>query len=201
MGSEMCIRDSSSLRDYLFDTSAHASSHRRIHSIILSSASAFYWPDRCDVDTANALNATSGSTFPNQKSQSGYVKLASNLRSISSELSCPVIYTTWNLSAVQLDSTAIRPSLPTPWPSLPTLRLIIQRRPVRKLPGAVSAEEALRDREDRNAAVAEGWFDVFVNGYGSEEWPDYIREGLRRTGGNGGFAVRIKREGMDVDDG
>jgi len=72
---------------------------------------------------------------------------------------------------------------------------------VRKLPGAVSAEEALRDRDDRSAAVAQGWFDVFVNGYGSEEWTDGVRNELKRIGGGGGFAMRVWQEGVDIDDG
>ena len=72
---------------------------------------------------------------------------------------------------------------------------------MRRLPGAVSAEEALRDRDDRSAAVAQGLFDVFVNGYGSEEWSDGVRDGLRRISGGGGFAMRIWQQGVDVDDG
>jgi len=153
------------------------------------------------MDTAAALGAASASTTNNPRPRSGYIQLAASLRSISTELSCPVIYTTWTTSAVQPGSTAIRHSLPNPWPTLPALRLVIQRRPVRKLPGAVSAEEALRDRDDRSAAVAQGWFDVFVNGYGSEEWTDGVRNELKRIGGGGGFAMRVWQEGVDIDDG
>ena len=195
---ESLLATITNLRNYLFDPAAQYSTHRRIVSIILSSASAFYWQDRCDTDTAAALSAASASTTINPRPRSGYIQLAASLRSISAELSCPVIYTTWTTSTVQPGSTTIRPTLPNPWPALPTLRLVVQRRPVRKLPGAVSAEEALKDRSDRSAAVAQGWFDVFVNGYGSEDWTDGVREGLKRMDG-GGFAMRIWQEGIDID--
>lgn len=197
---EASLATIANLRSYVFDPEAHYSTHKRIHSIMLSSASAFYWQDRCDMDTAAALSATtSASATTSQKPRSGYIQLATSLRSISAELSCPVIYTTWTTSPVQLGSTAIRPSLPNPWPALPLLRLVVQRRSVRKLPGAISAEEALRDRKDRSQAVAEGWFDVSVNGYKSEEWTDGVREGLKKIGGGGGFAMRIWHEGVDID--
>ncbi|GAB7345858.1 hypothetical protein MBLNU457_4111t2 [Dothideomycetes sp. NU457] len=196
---ESLLATITNLRDYVFDPESHYSSHKRIHSIMLSSASAFYWQDRCDMDTAAALSTTSASGTTNLKPRSGYIQLATSLRSISAELSCPVIYTTWTTSSVQPGSTAIRPSLPNPWPTLPFLRLVVQRRPVRKLPGAISAEEALRDRKDRSEAVAEGWFDVSVNGYNSEEWTDGVRESLKRMGGGGGFAMRIWQEGVNID--
>jgi len=196
---ESLLTTITNLRSYIFDPDSHYSIHKRIHSIMLSSASAFYWQDRCDMDTAAALSVPSASATTNQKPRSAYIQLAASLRNISAELSCPVIYTTWTTSPVQLGNTAIRPSLPNPWPTLPLLRLVVQRRSVRKLPGAISAEEALRDRKDRSEAVAEGWFDVSVNGYNSDEWTDAMREGLREMGGGGGFAMRIWHEGVDVD--
>jgi len=193
----------SHLQTYLFRPDAHHSTHKCIHSIVLNSASAFYWPDRCDMDTTSALRAASSvppiAGASNPRPQSGYVKLASSLRRASAELSCPVFFTTWSQAAVQPGSTVIRPSLPNPWPGLSTLRLVVQRRAIRKLPGAISAEEALRDRADRNAAVAEGWFDVSVNGFGAEEWSDAVRDGLRRMGGGGGFAMSIRAEGVVIE--
>lgn len=196
---ESLLATITSLRSYVFDPESHYSIHKQIHSIMLSSASAFYWQDRCDMDTAVALSATSASATTSQKPRSGYIQLATSLRGISAELSCPVIYTTWTTSPAQTESTSIRPSLPNPWPTLPLLRLVVQRRSVRKLPGAISAEEALRDRKDRTEAVAEGWIDVSVNGYDSEEWTDGVREGLEKMGGGGGFAMRIWHEGVDID--
>lgn len=203
-----------SIPDYLFNSSLHHSSSRRLACILLDSASTFLWSDRAETDLSSlpTLSPSHPSTrSTNAKRQSSHVALASALRQTSHTLSSPVIYTTWNLSSpfqrrnqdeqqtpVRQSETSLRPQLPNPWPGLPTLRLVVSRRRVRKFPSGVSAAAALRDAGKREAAVAEGRFDVFVNEWESEMWDSRIREGMREVGR--GFELRITGDGVHVSD-
>lgn len=207
------------LPSYLFDTSSHHhSSAKAIHSILISSLSAFTWSDRSDTDLASLPTTTTGSTTTNHdpsetpvqattKPQSAYVPLASALKRVSNILHTPVIYTTWNLSThlasnpnrhILHEGTGSRSisrhtHLPSPWPNIPNLILSIRRHPIRKFPVGSSAEEAFKDGKDRNAVVAQGRFDVCVLSCGP-------RGAAGRDDVEGGFEVRITAEGIEIVD-
>ena len=194
-----------SLPGYLFDPHAHSSSHKRVASIILDSASSFYWQDKAEMEMASLPPDSDARDAAGSRSQSHYVALASAIRKASAALKAPVVYTTWNLSSgpnhgaqTDGDGFSLRSHLPAPWPSLATLRLVVSRRAVRKFPVGMTGEEAARQKQSREAAVRRGVFDVSVNKWGSGDWTDRVVEGLRRRG-DGGFEVRVGAEGVVVE--
>lgn len=129
--------------------------------------------------------------------------LASAVRNTSARLKCPFVYTVWDLSSSvgrgDLESEmCIRPHLPQPWQGVPTLRLVVSRKAVRKFPVGMTAREAVGQREARESAVRGGVFEVHVNRWGEGDWTQRVVEGLRRQGG-GGFEVVVAALGVVVD--
>jgi hypothetical protein len=154
-----------SLKKYLFDQTAHFSSNRAIHSIIIDSASAFYWEtraayenDRVTALDAKAPGASAAAAMPPPK-PNPYALLINRLRSMQQSLNCIVITTT-TASRFKDPSTGeltIR-TLPTPWPSFPTAKLMVKREQVRKFAVGISWEDAEKDRLLRLEAVEKGYF-------------------------------------------
>lgn len=185
-----------SLSGYLFNADKHHSFDRTISFIALDSASAFYWQHRTDADDA-ALN--SGKSQP-----SGYLLLAAALKNAVRSFNTAVIFTSWHLGAVK-DMTAnmgrdaqssFRSSIPSPWPQLPTLRLVVRRAPVRKLPVEISVQDALRESETRQEVVQKGKVECFVNEFGMEE---SVMQKLRAVGA--GFDLYVTGDGVSLDAG
>ena len=90
----------------------------------------------------------------------------------------------------------MRFALPAPLSQLPLLRLIVQRKPVRKFPVGMSVQEALREAEARQRAVEEGRFECLVNEWGMDE---RTVERLSRSEGGMGFGFRIRADGVEVE--
>jgi len=202
-----------SLPEYLFDKARHSSFDRAVGLLALDSASAFYWLEKAEEEDAAFLAATSSITQPQgheplgARTVSEYAALATSLKATREVFSCPVVITTWHLGPTQ--STALshpgssssssrsrRPSLPAPMATLPTLRLVVQRKAVRKFPPGIRIEEALREAADRLKAVEEGKFEAVVCEWGIEE---RVLVELKRRGA--GFGFRIGREGVVVEEG
>lgn len=199
---------------YLFDASAHHSSTRRVGVILLDSASAFVWSERAEDEMARVPGSTFagdagiGGAKAAASSSSRWAELAACLRTASTTLHCPVVYTAWNLSSPHSTgagvgggggagqfSASIRPQLPPPFGTLPTLRLVISRRHVRKFAPGMSGEEAIREAGDRQTVVERGVFDVEFN-----RW-----SGGGDGGGGGrrvgvGFVVKITEDGIVLDE-
>lgn len=194
------IKTLESLPAYLYNGNRHPSMHRRVHSIVLDSATAFYWADRNDTDMANIPSTVEEAADRTRtKAKSGYARLRSVLSALSIELSCLTIYTTSNLFH-RVPAGEIRnvpTSLPRAWLGFPTVKLVMRRGEVRGLPPAISAEEAARDARDRNVAVAQGLFSLVANEADADEWSADVRIEMRRMG-NGRIAVRINDEGVVV---
>lgn len=200
------------LPTYLFDATRHYSFDRAISFIALDSASSFYWQSRSDAEDAALQASLNKSKAPAQHSQpqpSGYIQLAASLKNASRILSTPVIFTSQDFNPPTKttnpptssvlggpDPRSLRPALPPPWPSLPTLRLVVRRAPVRSLPFEVTVEEALRETEMRQKVVALGKFECFVNEWGLEE---RVRQKLREKGDM--FEFFVTEEGVRVGDG
>lgn len=188
-----------SLPTYLFNATKHHSFDRIINFIALDSASAFYWRHRADIDDAILLTSTT--TDSRSVSQpSGYAQLAAALKNSIRIFNTSVIFSSWHLGAVRdvtsnmgSEVQSFRPSLPSPWPALPTLRLIVHRAPVRKLPIELGVEDALRESETRQRVVDKGKVECFVNESGIEE---HTMQKLRARGA--GFDFYITGDGVDV---
>ena len=187
------------LPQYLFDSNEHHSFDRTVGFIAIDSASAFYWQDRAETEDAVFLASTStspdGSKLP--PPASGYAALASTLKETCATFSCPAVVTTWYLGPSQSQNQhrsfstprSFRPNLPAPWSTLPTLRLVVQRVPVRKFPQGITLDNAMREADDRWKVVSEGKFECFVN-----EWGLDARMSQRLEGG--GFVFRINADGI-----
>jgi len=169
------------LPEYLFNQSLHKSMNRKAHSIIIDSATAFYWRDRQDCDIVKAMAG------PNSNyDQPNYLTLKVVLYSLAKQLHCPIIYTTSNMFGLKIPTESIRelaPSLPRSWHTFPDLRLLVQRRTAHSLPPTTSADEAIRDSKERPEVIAKAMFKITINEYGKEDWSDRIREMLNNVGG------------------
>ncbi|KAK4504209.1 hypothetical protein PRZ48_005125 [Zasmidium cellare] len=179
-----------SLPTYLFNANRHYSFDRAVGFIALDSAAAFYWQAKCDAEEASLLKDSSP--------PKGYVQLAGALKNVGRVLNAPVVFSSWNMNSVKKnpslgpDVRAYRSSLPPPWSTLPTLRLVVRRIPVRKLPVEIGVEEALREGEMRQRVVEQGRFEVLVNEWGLEE------RAAQRLGG--GFDFRIREDGVQFEE-
>lgn len=193
-----------SLASYLFDSTRHNSFDRAVGFIALDSASAFYWQDRAESEDATlAASTTTGGGGSLVKHESGYAKLTSALKSACAALHCPAIITSWHLGPAPPPShtqhtngivRSLRPSLLAPLSQLPTLRLIVQRVPVRKFPAGISVTEAMREASDRQKAVAEARFEAVVNEWGVDE---RMLQRLQQKGAE--FSFRIKAGGLMIE--
>ncbi|KAI9036940.1 putative Rad51 family DNA repair protein [Aspergillus affinis] len=91
---------------------------------------------------------------------------------------------------------AFRSPLPPPWGVFPDLRLVVQRDRVRAFPHSLTAVAAQGEQAAlRREVVLQGRFLVWVNGWGREDWPRRVREGLERRNG-GMFGFRVTRDGV-----
>lgn len=183
------------LATYLFNPGSHFSFDREAAFIAIGSASTFYWQDRAETEDAAFYAKTSGDLSA-VTPQLGYVHLSTTLKKVCITLQCPAIFTSWHLgptSTTPHASRSFRPSLPPPFSTLSTLRLVCQRVPVKKFPPMISVEGAQREATDRQKAVQEGKFECFVNEWGIDE---RMLRRFRREGG--GFEFKITEDGMHI---
>lgn len=203
------------LPTYLFNKSLHHSIDRPVGFIALDSASAFYWQHRAEEEEAAFLTTTTTSaTDPDRRPQHSkpdpekptYTHLTTALKTAATTFSCPLLLTTQHHGPAPNipsrahipgapDTRSLRPtSLPAPLAQLPTLRLILQRIPVRKFPPGIGIAEAQREARDRLAAVEEGKFEAVVNEWGIDE---RTLARLQREGA--GFGFRVVEEGVVME--
>ncbi|KAK0256253.1 hypothetical protein LTR48_000601 [Friedmanniomyces endolithicus] len=199
---------------YLFDASRHYSLDRAASFIAIASASAYYWQTKASEENAALFASTAAPLSKPSKQQqqvpAAYAQLTTALRSASLTFHCPIVLTSQHLGGpVNLTTTphdypadsshALRPSLPAPLSTLPTLQLILTRLPVRKFPAGISLEEAAREAVDRQAAVGAGKYSCVVNEWGLGE---RVLSRLHTLGdGKKGFGFRVGAEGVRVDRG
>ncbi|KAK0923100.1 hypothetical protein LTR91_005368 [Friedmanniomyces endolithicus] len=200
------------LPTYLFEPSRHYSLDRAVSFIALASASAYYWQTKASEENAALFaSVASPSSKPSNSQLPSYAQLTAALRSTSLAFHCPIVLTshhpagpnnfstatTHDYSSWANPSHALRPSLPAPLSSLPTLRLLLTRLPVRRFPAGIRFEEAAREAVDRQAAVDSGKYSCVVNESGVDE---RVLRRLQRLGEGGmGFGFRIGGEGLRVD--
>lgn len=201
-----------SLESYLLHSTQHSSHNRRLHAIVLDSASAFYWQDRRENELLNipgVREERAAQQQPSSSTPSGLNNLSipqiaqetvSALRHLQHIFSCAILYTTWGLhrSSTQrhahdadLYSTPLsfRPHLPRPWPTFPTLRLVVSRDAVRPFAPFMTVKETERDAPSRQAIVARGEFSVWVDMWGRDNWAAGVAERVVQKGAFG-FWVR-----------
>lgn len=143
----------STLPTYLFNHQAHRSTSRPLHSIMIDNASTFYWQNREEEEAAKLASLEQHSDPPTSATNP-YIPLTQALRSISLTFSCAIIATShaFSTNAKEPDSPRLR-TLPAPWSSFPSVRLLLTRQTVQKFPHGMSVEEALKEQAGRQSAV------------------------------------------------
>ncbi|KAI6854033.1 hypothetical protein KC343_g9627 [Hortaea werneckii] len=199
------IRTLEDLPSHLFDQTRHHSYDRVVGFIALDSASTFHWQTRSDEEEATLLAPTEPQSphHPPSSNTSNYHHLTTALREATQTFSCPAIFTSWHLgpnphlNTQGPDPRSLRPPLPAPLSQFPLLRLVVQRKPVRKFPVGMSIAEALCEADARQRAVDEGRFECVVNEWGMDE---RMVERVSRSGRGGmGWGFRVGAEGTEVE--
>lgn len=206
------------LDKYLLEVSRHRSSTRPLHTVLLDSASAFYWQDRLRDDVARTQEIGRNAADIKQDREQRktfylnvlYQDIASELRRIQAIFECSVIYTTWGLNRSSDKSApyahlwsgppSFKPHLPSPWNNFPNLRLVVQRDTVRPYPATSTYTEIERDAPIRQGVVKHGKFSAWVDTWGSEYWPESISSALRTMPDNGAFPFWVRKDGVFMDD-
>ena len=117
------------LPHYLLVNSNHCSAKRHLHSILIDSASAFYWESRMKNDEKGDIAALdTGMSY----TKTSYLKLARLLHRLQATFACIVVATTWSYSqfnpthAGTPEPQPWKSILPSPWLRLPTVRMVVK---------------------------------------------------------------------------
>lgn len=74
---------------------------------------------------------------------------------------------------------------------------MVERDRIKKFGPGMSAEEALKEGPQRWEAVEKSGFGGWVNWWGSEEWREGVREGVKGLEREGCFSIRVSKEGFE----
>jgi hypothetical protein len=171
------------LPSYLLDPgSNHYSRSRPLHSIIVDSASAFYWQLRAGEETRRVLTLNSSTSTSTSANSSSYTSLMSKLRRLSSTFECPILSTTWKFSSSSHENG---PYLNPTFPTLPTLRLNVRRISSPPFAPRVSAEQAESLKRMRQEVVEKQKF-----------WVEGDKPGPAKAG----FGFVVSDEGVFIDE-
>ncbi|KAI5291193.1 hypothetical protein KEM52_000228 [Ascosphaera acerosa] len=126
---------------------AHQSHARRIHSLLIDSASAFFYEDAHEVEVSRL---TAGTRSERYDAFAQSRMLLDAVRRFQAQFQCLVVYTSWSLpprvrraaapsftSAGQNASEPTAAALPAAWASFPTCRYVLRRERVAQLPCAI----------------------------------------------------------------
>jgi hypothetical protein len=183
------------LPTYLLDTTAHSSIRRRLGLLVLDSATAFYWQDRFDSETARFEHPEKPRDKPSRTAE-----IITRLRKLQKAFDCAAAYSTSSMSAAvnkPAQLSAADTGAPSearsisPWTALATLTLNLSRVDVPRFASHMSLEDCLRDREKRQEAVSNGKFLAEVDRSRSEAWTADVKEEWRKMEAGGSFSFSI----------
>ncbi|KAL8727786.1 MAG: hypothetical protein Q9181_005586 [Wetmoreana brouardii] len=196
----------SNLQSYLFNTGSHVSANRKLGAILLNDVDAFLWQDRLE----DAEGQTIRSQAPHQLGllAGRFRDLVAHLRRLQMVFSCLVITTCSALSTITstrvdgLHAPILRSHLPSIWRNFAAVRLIVQRKTVRKFHHGVSAEEAAREAGQRREAVEKSTFSARLDWSESEAWRESTKSAIKAMENGAYLAFKITQDGVDfnVDD-
>lgn len=172
-----------SLPAYLFDSTAHESTHRRVHSLILEDVDAFTWALRA---SSQSNPSTSASTTPSRTVANPLSapskELTTELVHLRSLLQCNIV-----LTSPSILPGAFRPPIPAAWPAgVGVTRLGVRRVEVLRFAPEMGIEQARAEGAQRWEVVQRGRFEVWKVGTGA--------------GGEGeGFVFRVGAHGVEVE--
>ncbi|KAJ5593943.1 uncharacterized protein N7459_000151 [Penicillium hispanicum] len=211
------------LDHYLYDISRHHSAARPLQLLAIDSATAFLWQDRLRDEIARTEEIGRSHAEIIQEREQGksfylsdlYAELVKELKRLQGRFGCTVVFTTTvsvgrpaNSASGQpgpfgpydqpLSRTpSLRPALPAPWGTFPTLRLVVHRDVVRSFPPTMSAHDARHDAPMRQSVVRQGKFSAWVNAWGREEWPRRVVDGVDWHNG-GSFSFYVRESGVEI---
>ncbi|KAL3453219.1 hypothetical protein BJX65DRAFT_302134 [Aspergillus insuetus] len=210
-----------SLDTYLLDIPRHLSANRPVHSIIIDSATAFFWQDKLQDEIARTEDiGRPAADIQRERLEKEsfyladiYADLVAELKRLQHMFDCSVIFTTTSSNGRTIEKQpefygsynildtafpnmpSFRSPLPPPWGLFPTLRLVVQREAVRPFPPIAIISEAQREAAMRQEIVMRAEFVGSVNGWGRENWPRKLLEELKRRD-EGVFGFRVIRNGI-----
>lgn len=214
----------SSLHTYLYDLPRHYSASRRLQMIVIDSATAFFWQDRLRDEVARTEDiGRSRAEIDEERKQKKsfyfanlYAEMFKELKQLQGRFGCAVVYTTTVSTGRPPASSksgqpgplgpydqalsrtpSLRPALPAPWGTFPTLRLIVRRDTVRSFQPSMSAQDARRDAAMRQSVVRQGKFSAWVNAWAREEWPRRVVDGVDFHNG-GCFSFYVRETGVEI---
>ncbi|KAF7715319.1 Uncharacterized protein PECH_007269 [Penicillium ucsense] len=209
------------LDHYLYDLSRHYSASRRLHTVIIDSATAFLWQDklRDEIARTDEIGQSRMEIEGRRQLKQSfhlsdlYADIVSELKRLQDLFRCAVVYTTTVSSGGSSASTnsgppglydrpptstpSLRPALPAPWGLFPTLRLVVHRDTVRPFRPAMSAHDARKDASMRQGIVQQGKFSAWVNAWGQEDWPRRVVDGVHWHNG-GCFSFYVRATGVEI---
>jgi DNA-repair protein XRCC2 len=163
---ESFLETLSSLHNYI-NKQTYQSSQLPVHSIIIDGASTFYWQGRAEQDTAQVDSLHQHPGGPSLPRPNSYNGLIQSLRKLSETFCCAIIVTTHAFTFTKSEpGSSILRTLPSPWSSFPTTRLLLTREPVRKFARGMSIEEALKEQAGRQTVVEKAMFRANLIGSG-----------------------------------
>lgn len=197
-----------SLPDYLLDMTQHSSAHRSLSLLAVDSMTAFYWPERSEQEMAYLASEEGEQGL--RQTRNTYSEIVTALRHIQATFACPVVATSWSLSGSRAKSavsslgssnspTSTRPLLPGVWNQYVTARLLVSRENVRKFPAGLTAEQAERDRIQRQEVLQRSRFRAEVDWWVAESWPEARKQGLVREARLRGLGFIIRHDSVLID--
>lgn len=212
-----------SLHTYLYDLSRHYSASRPLQMIAIDSATAFFWQDRLRDEVARTEDIGRPRAELDQERELKrsfylvdlYAEMVKELKRLQGRFGCAVVYTTVSTGRPSASSRSgqsgslgsydqapsripsLRPALPAPWGTFPTLRLVVHRDTVRSFPPTMTAHDARRDAPTRQSVVRQGKFSAWVNAWGREEWPRRVVDGVDFHNG-GCFSFYVRETGVEI---
>lgn len=205
-----------SLESYLFDLSRHRSASRPLQMIAIDSVTAFIWQDRLRDEVARTEEiGRLREDVDHEREQKQrfyladlYAELAKELKRLQSQFQCAIVYTSTISGGraagpglydqSQTRTPSLRPALPAPWGTLPTLRLIVHRSTVRPFPPSMAPQVAVKDAPSRQRVVQQGKISAWVNAWGRDEWPRRIVEAIEASNG-GSFSFYVRESGVEIN--
>ncbi|OQD97008.1 hypothetical protein PENVUL_c086G01629 [Penicillium vulpinum] len=205
------------LESYLFNLSRHSSASRPLQMIAIDSATAFIWQDRLRDEVARTEEiGRPQAEIDSEREQNQsfhlsdlYNEMVKELKRLQSRFQCAIVYSATvsggrasgpgHYDQSQARVPSLRPALPTPWGTFPTLRLIVHRPSVRPFPPSMAAHAAVKDASSRQSVVQQGKISAWVNPWGCNEWPRRIVEAIEANNG-GSFSFYMGDSGVEITD-
>lgn len=193
--SRQLIATLDSLPSYLLRPGAHSSMSRRLSLLVLDPATAFYWQDRHELETTRLEQPDKIGDIPSR-----ITEIITRLKMMQRDFDCAIAFSTRSAfpkttrpgPAVRVESIApAEPRSVIPWTAFATITLSLSRVKVPQFGSGMTLEDCLRDRSQRQEAVAEGKFLAEIDGSGAERWASNVKDMIRRMNAEGNFTFYI----------